>query len=59
MEGLGLFKRDQDSVKRSAKGVKQFRQHRIIDLGAQAEQARQLCADAGDRTEPTPRGTQV
>ena len=59
LEGLGLFKRDQDIVKMSAQGVQQFRQHRIIDLCDQAEQERQLCADACDRTEPTPRGTQV
>ena len=59
MERFGLFKRDQDIVKMGAKGVKKFWQHRIIDLCDQAEQERQLCADACDRTEPTTRGTQV
>jgi hypothetical protein len=37
-----LFKRDQDIVKMGAKGVKQFRQHRIIDLCDQVEQKRQF-----------------
>jgi len=34
-------------------------QHGIIDLFDQVEQERQLCADAGDRPEPTEGGTQV
>src|SRR5882672_9866304 len=42
-----------------AKWVKQFRQHRIIDLFDQAEKEHQLCADASDRTEPPEGGTQV
>ena len=46
-------------IKMGAQGVKQFRQYRIIDLGHQVQQERQLCADARNRTEPTPRGTQV
>src|SRR5919197_2732829 len=42
-----------------AKGVKKFRQYRIIDLFDQAEKEHQLCADAYDRTEPPAGGTQV
>jgi hypothetical protein len=42
-----------------AKGVKQFRQHRIIDLFEQAEKEHQLCVDASNRTEPPEGGTQV
>jgi hypothetical protein len=59
MERFRLCKRDQDIVKMGAKGVKKFRQYRIIDLCDQVQQERQLCADACNRTEPTPRGTQV
>ena len=42
-----------------AKGVKKFRQFRIIDLFDQAEKEHQLGADASDRTEPSEGGTQV
>src|SRR5712691_6331001 len=42
-----------------AKGVKKFRQHRIIDLFDQAEKEHQLGADASDRTEPPEGGAQV
>jgi|SRR5216683_370967 len=42
-----------------AKGVKKFRQYRIIDLFDQAEKEHQLGADASDRTEPSEGGTQV
>src|SRR6266853_1442677 len=42
-----------------AKGVKQLRQHRIIDLFNQAEKEPQLGADAYDRTESPEGGTQV
>jgi len=42
-----------------AKGVKKFRQYRIIDLFEQAEKEHQLGADASDRTEPSEGGTQV
>src|SRR2546425_224186 len=42
-----------------AKGVKKFRQYRIIDLFDQAEKEHQLGADASDRTEPPEGGTQV
>src|SRR5215831_11982185 len=42
-----------------ANGVKQFRQHRIIDLFDQAEKEQQLCADASHCPEPPDRGTQV
>src|SRR2546428_13522332 len=42
-----------------AKGVKKFRQHRIIDLFNQAEKEHQLGADAYDRTESPEGGTQV
>ena len=59
VQGFSLFKRDQDIVKMGAKGVQKFRHHRLIDLCDQVKQERQLCADACNRTEPTPRGTQV
>src|SRR5438128_8237142 len=42
-----------------AQGVKQVRQHRIIDLFDQTEKEHQLGADAYDRTEPPEGGTQV
>ena len=42
-----------------AKGVKKFRQPRIIDLFDQAEKEHQLCADASDRTEPPAGGAQM
>jgi hypothetical protein len=58
MERFALFKRDQAIVKRGAQGVQKFRHHRLSDLGDQAQQERQLCADAGDRTESTPGGAQ-
>src|SRR5215831_9436084 len=42
-----------------ANGVKQFQQHRIIDLFDQAEKEQQFCADACDGTKPTEGRAQV
>ena len=59
MPGFGLFKRGEDIVEMGANGVKQFRQHRLIDLFDQAEKEHEFCADASNRTEPPEGGTQV
>jgi len=59
MKGCGLLKRGHDIVKMRSNRFQQFRQHGILDLFDQAEQARQFRADALSRTEPTERRTQV
>lgn len=59
MPGFGLCKRGEDIVEMGANGVKQFRQHRLIDLFDQAEKEHEFCADASNRTEPPEGGTQV
>jgi hypothetical protein len=59
MEGCGLFNRGEALVKMGSHRLKPFRQHGIIDLGAQTAQECELGADACARTEPTTGGTQV
>src|SRR5262245_34138787 len=59
MHGFGLSNRGEDIIQMGAKRLKQFWQHRSIDLFDQAEQEQQLGADASARTEPTAGRTQV
>lgn len=58
MQGCGLCTRREDSVQRGSNRLKKLPEHGISDLFDQAEQERQLCADAGDCAEPPKGGTQ-